>query len=260
MFAGQLTKRIPVLYAVRLLCAAALIVGVIVFALSGCSHNYRSIVVKTGPTNDIRLAPLWNKLAVAGQFDPETVVLQSLRLEYSEAGVLVALQLDAWTEQHGLMQVGFESVFSSGTQPVQISGGVEAPVPGGTWNVEGCPLAAPIFRAIDLVGPSAMTALLSPAGWGMYAFAPATEYTTPLQPLQPLQPSALAYRWDGGRFVELAPGDELRQFPGGYQYLMGTTEKLVSSSSTDGVSTAQWSGSDQPIFFIVPTPAPQPAE
>lgn len=38
--------------------------------------------------------------------------------------------------------------------------------------------------------------------------------------LQPIDPSAIAYRWDGAGFRELVPGDELRQFPGGYRYLV----------------------------------------
>ena len=48
---------------IRLIVIATLAVGLLASVLPGCSHDYRSIVVRTGPTKDIHLGPLWNSLA-----------------------------------------------------------------------------------------------------------------------------------------------------------------------------------------------------
>jgi hypothetical protein len=236
----------------RAVCLAVAGLTIVACLLAACGE-YRSLKVDAGVASDVRMSAVWDALAAQGGFDGEEATLESLWLEFSPNGVIHSGRFQAWTQRPELLQVGFNADDRS-SRNVWITGGLcfvdpSQAVPGST---SGYTAAAPVFRAIDLVRPSSMIALMESAGdSGFYAFTSAYEMTTPLQPIDP---AATAFRWDGTRFVELAPTDQLRQFPGGYEYLVGFAQRLVSSSSTDNLATAQYQGSQTRVYFIIPTP------
>ncbi len=221
----------------------------LLLTVAGCD-DYRHVRLEDRPGAGISLTTLWEDVARAAECDPGTTSLKSFRLEYAQSGRLNRAVIDGVTERGEFLQVYLSGKSKPDSDPLQC--GVSISPPDSTWMSSPLTPGAPVFSAIDLVGSSNMIALLPPAGYGgFYTFVSAYEMTTPLQPIDP---SAIAYRWDGAGFRELAPGDELRQFPGGYQYLVGHTAKLVSSSSTDDEIVTQHQSDGKLIYFVIPTP------
>ena len=59
----------------------------------------------------------------------------------------------------------------------------------------------------------------------------------------------------GGHHLYLLGNILRREFAAGYQYLMGSTAKLVSTESTDDQISKQWQGSNEMVYFVIPTPS-----
>jgi hypothetical protein len=119
--------------AYRLIGIAQLALAVLASAVLGCSSDYRSLKVETGPTKDLRLGAAWDALAERDGFDGDTATFESLWLEYSPKSILLAGLFQTWTDGPRLLQVGFFSGDPSGDKPVQITGGlciVDHPVAG----------------------------------------------------------------------------------------------------------------------------------
>ncbi len=236
----------------RLICIALAALWMAV-SLQACADRDR-VQVDAGPVKDLRLSTVWEALAVDGRFDGETALLESLLLQYSDICVLRSARFQAWTDGPRLLQVGFNANDRAGEEPVRI-GGPLSPIDPAVASVafgDMLPLVAQVFRAIDLVGPESMIKLLPPSGYdGIYAFISAYEMTSPLQPISP---SATVYLWDESCFTQVAAYSNLREFAGGYEYLVGSTAKLASSTSSDGVISKAWEGSGEPVYFVIPAP------
>jgi hypothetical protein len=76
--------------AYRLIGIAQLALAVLAPAVLGCSSDYRSLKVETGPTKDLRLGAAWDALAERDGFDGDTATFESLWLEYSPKSILLA--------------------------------------------------------------------------------------------------------------------------------------------------------------------------
>lgn len=216
----------------------------------GCGDGTRRVRLEERPGAGISLSLLWQDIAEAAKSDPTTMSLESMRLEYSEGGRLARAVIDAGTDQGGHLQVFLSGKSSPDVDP--LVGGVTIYAPDPSWRSRSLGPGRPIFEAMDLAQVSNMIAMLSPAGYGgFYMFVPAYEVNSQMRPLGA---SALVYLWNGTGFVELALEDERREFAGGYQYLVGSTAKLVSTESTDDQITKQWQGSDEMVYFVIPTP------
>jgi len=221
------------------------------WSAAGCGEGFRHVQLQDRPGLGISFAKLWLDVAEAAKCDPNSLALESMSLEFSESGRLQQALINAVTEQSQHLQVFLSDKTQSGADSLEC--GVSISPPEQAWANHGVTAGAPLFQAIDLVGPSSMIALLEPANsGGFYSFTSAYGTTSPLQPISS---AALAYRWDGAHFVQLAPGDELRQFPGGYEYIVGDTAQLVSTSSTDNTITWEHQGSGVPVYFVIPAMA-----
>ncbi|MBN1632099.1 MAG: hypothetical protein JW990_20270 [Thermoleophilia bacterium] len=217
---------------------------------AGCGDGTRHVTLEERPGTGISLSLLWRDIAEAAKSDPSTMSLESMRLEYSEPGRLARAVIKASTVQAEHLQVFLSGRSSPDVDP--LVGGVTIYAPDNSWRSRSLGPGRPIFEAMDLAQVSNMIAMLSPAGYGgFYMFVPAYEFNSEMRPLGA---SALAYLWNGTDFVELGPDDERREFVGGYQYLLGSTAKLVSTDSTDDQITKQWGGSGEPVYFVIPTP------
>jgi len=228
------------------------IIGVVPLSLfaAGCGDGTRHVRLEDRLGTGVSLSQLWRDIAEAAESDPNTMSLESMRLEYSEAGRLMRAVIYAGNDRGEHLQVYLSGKSSPDVDP--LVGGVTIHAPDPSWISRSLGPGRPIFEAMDLAGVSNMIAMLSPAGYGgFYMFVPAYESNSQMRPLGA---SALAYLWNGTDFIDLGPDDERREFVGGYQYLMGSTAKLVSTESTDDQISKQWQGSDEMVYFVIPTP------
>ena len=125
----------------------------------GCADDYRVIRLDAGHAPAIHMESLWAGIAAEGGFDPGNAGIQRLWLEYSEAGVLLSASIQAFTYDYRFLQVGFMNYRSPDDDLVFISGGIS---PVSSLPSSTLPGAVEVFRAIDAVGPGAITALLGP--------------------------------------------------------------------------------------------------
>ena len=228
---------------------AAVVVYIPVRALTGgdgCEH----IRLSDRPGVDLSLTKLWRDVAVAAQCDPSTIGLESMRLEYSETGRLARAVIGGVTETGQRLQVFLSGKKAPDSDPLQC--GVTI-LPCDSECAD-CDLVygQELFAAIDLVGPSSMIALATPALPGaIHCFSCAQSRA---DPLQPMAPAAVAYLWDGAGFIELPATDERRAFLAGYQYVVVDTVVQVSASSTDDVAMSSHQSSEAGVYFVIPTP------
>lgn len=246
----QSLSGLPLRYHPAYRLAFAALVALLVLSQAACGDGMNHVQMEDRPGTGISLTTLWLDIAKAAEADPENVVLESMSLEFSETGRLQRAVIDGVTERNQHLQVFMSGKRATNVDPLQ--GGVSIYPPDPTWPSRAVCMGLPLFQAVDLVGISTMTAVMPPAGQGgFYTFRSAYGMTSPQQPIDP---AASAYRWDGERLVELAPEDDLRHFPSGYQYVAGLTAQLVSTSSTDNTITWQHQGSGEPVYFVIPTP------
>jgi hypothetical protein len=225
--------------------------ALVAFIVSGCSDSHW-LEIDAGPAEDLHMSAVWNTLAARGEFDGGTARLASLKLEYHPSGVVRSVFLQAWTDRSEFMQLSCVADDPSGERPVRIAGELGPPEPAQAAQFAGrYPLAAPVLRAIDTVGASTMISLLPWAGnLGYYVLMSAADHLGGRPPSD-----TKAYRWDGGRFVELPSDTDLSEAPPGCEYLVGFSSKLVASTSTAGMITSEYRGSAL-VFFFIPASAP----
>jgi hypothetical protein len=241
---------LPLRYHPAYRLAFAALVALLVLSLVTCGDGIHHIQMQDRTGTGISFTALWLDVAQAAEVDPQTVALESMGLEFSEAGRLQRAVIDGVTERNQHLRVFMSGKKAVDADPLQCGVSIYPPDP--TWPDRAVCMGLPLFQAVDLVSVSTMIAVMPPADQGgFYTFRSAFGMTSPQQPISP---SAPAYRWDGERLSELAPDDELRQFPGGYQYVAGLTAQLVSSSSTDNNITWQHQGSGESVYFVIPTP------